>query len=66
MMCPSCSKLAFLYTKKKCLRCKADVTISIAVICDLCAGKDKVCSVCLKKLQSVIPRAGGCACKKKR
>ncbi len=65
MMCASCSKLAFLYTKKSCLRCKADVLVTIATICELCSTKDKVCSVCLKKIPTVTSKKGGCGCGKK-
>lgn len=65
MMCASCSKLAFLYTKKSCLRCQGEVVITIAVICEICSTKEQICSVCLKKIVNNPPRTGGCGCGKK-
>jgi len=61
MMCPSCSKLAFLYTKKSCIRCQGDVIANIAALCEQCSITDKLCSVCLKK---IIPASSkrGCGC----
>lgn len=61
MMCENCSKLAFLYTKKACVRCQSSVIISLAVLCELCSFGDKICSVCLKKIQIARP-ARGCNC----
>lgn len=64
MMCASCSKLAYLFTKKPCARCKGEVVITIASICEICSTNGKVCSVCLKNI--VAPRASkGCGCGKK-
>ncbi len=65
MMCIVCSKLAFLYTKKPCIRCKGDVIASISVICEMCSFKEKVCTVCLKKVQNPASQTGGCGCGKK-
>ena len=61
MICSSCSKLAFLYIKKSCLRCQSTVVITIAVICELCSTKDNICSICLKKIQKTGPKLG-CNC----
>lgn len=65
MMCSSCSRLAFLYTKKICIRCQGEVAVNIAVICEICSIKNKICSVCSKKIQNQPPRTGGCGCGKK-
>jgi len=65
MMCSNCSKLAFLYTKKQCMRCQGVVVVNVAVICELCSTNDKICSVCLKKLTPLQPKSGGCNCGKK-
>lgn len=62
MLCANCSKLAFLYTKKNCSRCKGEVIITIAVLCEICSSKDKICSVCLKKIQNPRPAHMGCNC----
>jgi hypothetical protein len=62
MMCGSCAKLAFLYTKKQCIRCQGEVIVTIAVLCEFCSLTNKICSVCLKKTQSVAAVRGGCGC----
>lgn len=49
MLCINCSKLAFLHTKKKCIRCQGEVLNNISVLCEFCSKSDNVCSVCLKK-----------------
>jgi hypothetical protein len=64
MFCPGCSKLAHLFTKKNCLRCSGAVVVNIAVICEVCSIKDKICAVCLRKIPSLSPRSGGCGCQK--
>ncbi len=64
MMCSGCSKLSFLYTKKNCLKCQSEVIITIAVICEICSSKSKICSACLRKLPSP-NHTGGCGCGKK-
>lgn len=68
MLCPTCTKLAFQYTKKLCLRCQAPVTKSICALCELCSNSDKQCSACLKKLQNSSVKKhyyGGCGnCRK--
>lgn len=64
MICANCSKLAFLYCKKSCLRCQGQVVVNIAVICEVCSAKDNVCTICLKKIQGPT-RPAGCGCGKK-
>lgn len=61
MMCPNCSKLAFLYTKKKCNRCQGEVIVNIAQICELCSFNEKICSICIKKIQNKATHKG-CGC----
>ncbi len=66
MMCSNCSKLASIYTTKKCMRCQGAVSISIAVLCETCSATSKQCSVCMKKSQANAGiRGGGCNCGKK-
>lgn len=64
MLCPQCSKLSFVYTKKSCRKCQSPVSINIASICDGCSAKDKICSACLKRLPGSQPPRG-CGCKGK-
>lgn len=52
MFCPNCSKLVLLHTKKPCIRCQGNVMNNLSVICEFCSNTDKVCSVCLKKMQN--------------
>ena len=61
MLCANCSRLSFQYTKKKCLRCQADVIISLAVICEACSLNNKICAICSKKLQNA-NTSRGCGC----
>ena len=49
MFCSNCAKLAYLHTKKKCVRCQGDVFTNISVLCTRCATAEGVCAVCLKK-----------------
>lgn len=65
MMCPSCTKLAFIYLNKQCLRCQGVVNINIAVICENCSFNDKICTICLKKIQNSTQSNRGCGCGKK-
>ena len=51
-MCVTCSKLAFQVTNKKCIQCQSAVLNTISILCDLCSGKNKKCSVCLKKVDN--------------
>ncbi len=51
MFCPSCSSLALLFTKKKCVRCHGEINNNLSIICDACSVKDKVCAICLKKTE---------------
>ena len=79
MFCANCSKLAMIPSAKKpCHRCQKDVTINLSVICEGCSFKDKVCTVCLRKIDDVAQQAkanlaknganpsGGCGCRKKK
>ena len=61
MFCQSCSKLAYLFTKKKCVRCQADVLHNISVLCDKCSATSKQCAACLKKYDPR-PPSKGCGC----
>jgi len=65
MMCPNCAKLAYLQTKKACVRCQGEIVVSKSVLCELCSNTDWVCSVCLKKIVNPAARPGGCGCGKK-
>lgn len=67
MFCNNCVKLAYLHTKKSCIRCQSEVLNNISVLCIKCASTEGVCSVCLKKntpkVVPVVPhnyRGGGC------
>lgn len=62
MMCPNCSKLAFLYTKKRCIHCQGEVVVSIAILCERCSLTKKQCSVCLKKTAATVTPRRGCGC----
>lgn len=64
MICSSCSKLSFLFTKKSCVRCYAEVIANLAILCDNCSKKDSVCAVCLKKTQNtpIRNKMGKCRC----
>jgi hypothetical protein len=64
MMCSNCSSLSFSYTKKKCVRCKSDTNISIAILCESCSKNDNSCGACLKKinLQPKRNAIGKCRC----
>lgn len=52
MMCPTCSKLAYQVTNKKCIKCQGAVFNTLSVLCDLCSNTNKNCSVCLKKVDN--------------
>lgn len=64
MICSSCSKLSFVYTTKKCVKCSGEAITTLSILCDTCAKKDKVCAVCLKKVDStpIRNKLGGCRC----
>jgi hypothetical protein len=49
MFCNNCVTLAYLHTKKSCIRCQSDVLNNISVLCERCSGNEGVCSACLKK-----------------
>lgn len=53
MFCNNCIKLAYLHTKKKCIKCQSEVLNNISVLCIKCAGTEGVCSVCLKHTSRV-------------
>lgn len=65
MFCSNCAKLAFIYTKKACLRCQGEVAINIAVICEKCSSINRICTVCSKKIVDPSVNKGGCNCGKK-
>jgi hypothetical protein len=50
MLCKICSKLAFIFFKKKCLNCGSIINNNLSVICEECSDLKKVCSVCLKNM----------------
>jgi len=63
MFCNNCVKLAYLHTKRRCIRCQSEVLNNISVLCIRCSGEEGVCSVCLKKSQrtgSQNPNKKGC------
>jgi hypothetical protein len=67
MLCPNCTKLATIYTNKKCIRCQGAVFVNISAICDFCSSTESQCSACLKKIVTPAQRAaiGGCNCGRK-
>jgi len=50
MFCSNCVKLAYLHTRKKCVRCQGEVLNNISVLCVKCATDNATCSVCLKNV----------------
>jgi hypothetical protein len=69
MFCTNCSKLALLVTTRFCIKCHASVFNNISVLCENCSNTGKVCSVCLKKVntQTNQQRYRGCGrCGKKQ
>jgi transposase len=50
MFCSACLKLAKFVTRKKCIKCQAEVLNNISVLCEQCSNSQKICSVCLKKI----------------
>lgn len=60
MFCNNCVKLAYLHTKKKCIRCQSDVLNNISVLCEKCSGNENVCSACLKKIAPKSYTKRGC------
>lgn len=50
MLCPQCTKLAILNTKKSCVKCHGEVLNKLSSLCDKCSLEQSVCSICLKKL----------------
>lgn len=67
MLCPNCNKLAFMHTKRSCIRCQNDVFSNISVLCDSCSSNARQCAVCLKKVFTEAERARnkGCGCGRK-
>jgi len=65
MLCSNCLKLAFLHTRKTCHKCQGIILNSISVICESCATKDNICSVCLKKIIDNIRKPGCVRCGRK-
>jgi len=71
MFCPACAKLAYLNTKRICVRCQGVILNNISCICDTCSNDNKICSACLKKItvNPASPTAHllkGCGCGKKK
>ena len=68
MFCPNCLKLAYLHTKKPCLKCQGEVLNTISVLCEFCSNTEKICAVCLKKVNNSATNKfayGGCGhCRK--
>lgn len=65
MLCQSCLKLSFQYIDKKCVRCKGEVLVNLAILCENCSSQDKSCAVCLKKVDPSAKKvlsSGGCRC----
>lgn len=52
MLCSNCSKLSILHTKRTCIKCQGEVFNNISVLCDFCSLTDKMCAICLKKMQN--------------
>jgi hypothetical protein len=50
MFCISCAKLANRSDNRICIRCNRTININISCICDGCSNEQKLCSVCLKKI----------------
>lgn len=50
MLCSNCSKLAVIFSSRKCKKCKSSINTNLEVICDSCSKKDNVCGICLKKI----------------
>lgn len=67
MLCSNCVKLAFVNTKKSCIKCHGTILTNISILCDFCSNTEKQCAVCLKRVISESERAvkRGCKCGKK-
>ncbi len=67
MLCSNCVKLAFIASKRKCIRCSNETTNGICVLCDFCSGAEKQCAVCVKKISEYYLNKSftrNCGCKK--
>lgn len=53
MFCTNCVKLAYLHTKRSCIRCQSEVLNNISVLCLKCASTEGVCAACLKKTSRI-------------
>lgn len=64
MLCPTCSKLATVYTNKICIKCQLQINQNILVLCDSCSKQSRSCAACLKNIG---PRntIKDCGCNKK-
>lgn len=63
MLCNNCSKLAFNKASRKCVKCNSLINNNIYALCDNCSSTDKMCSVCLKRLNNPVTTKyfkGGC------
>jgi len=63
MLCNSCAKLALINANRICVRCKGAITNNLAVICDNCSSKEKLCAICLKKMHNDLSRRAPKSCK---
>lgn len=52
MFCITCSKLVILQSNKICLNCQGIVNNNISVLCEFCSNSEKICSVCLKRVNN--------------
>jgi hypothetical protein len=59
MMCLNCARLAFLFTKRVCIKCNSVVLNNLSVLCESCSNVAKICSVCLKKIEQQHNRGCG-------
>jgi hypothetical protein len=50
MLCDTCSKLLILNTARTCIKCQGIVIQNIAVLCEACSIREKLCAACLKKV----------------
>lgn len=69
MLCLNCSKLAYLHTKRVCIRCQGEVLNNISVLCEFCSKTDNVCAVCIKKIPTATDKknigCGPCSAKQR-
>lgn len=63
MFCSNCSRLAILFVHRICIRCGLEVLNNLSVLCERCSSSEKVCSICLKKINNSVnhQRNRGCS-----